>query len=89
MVFIVLQALQVVIAPIPGELTGIVGGFMFGTLLSVIYSSIGLIVGSTIAFAASRIIGLPFVKLIIGDKTLQKFDFLTERRGTIATLIFF
>ncbi len=88
-VFIVLQALQVVIAPIPGELTGIVGGFMFGTLLSVIYSSIGLIVGSTIAFAASRIIGLPFVKLIIGDKTLQKFDFLTERRGTIATLIFF
>lgn len=88
-VFVVLQALQVVIAPIPGELTGIVGGFMFGTFISIVYSSVGLTVGSVIAFAASRVIGLPFVKLIIGEKTLQKFHFLTERRGTIATLILF
>jgi uncharacterized membrane protein YdjX (TVP38/TMEM64 family) len=88
-VFIFLQALQVVIAPIPGELTGIVGGFMFGTLMSILYSSVGLTVGSLIAFVASRLIGLPFVKLIIGEATFQKFCFLTERRGIIAILILF
>jgi uncharacterized membrane protein YdjX (TVP38/TMEM64 family) len=31
-VFIGLQILQVVAAPIPGEATGIIGGYLFGTL---------------------------------------------------------
>jgi len=88
-VFVVLQVLQVVIAPIPGELTGIVGGFVFGSLVSIIYSTLGLTVGSLIAFAAARIIGLPLVKLVISEETLNKFHFLTERRGAIASLILF
>ena len=29
-IFMGLQALQVIIAPIPGELTGILGGYLFG-----------------------------------------------------------
>jgi hypothetical protein len=29
-IFTLLQALQVVIAPIPGELTGVVGGYLYG-----------------------------------------------------------
>src|SRR2546428_6446394 len=29
-IFVALQALQVIIAPIPGEVTGILGGFLFG-----------------------------------------------------------
>jgi uncharacterized membrane protein YdjX (TVP38/TMEM64 family) len=88
-VFLVVQALQVVIAPIPGELTGAVGGFIFGTVPSLLYSTIGLTVGSVLAFLAARIIGLPLVKLAVTQATLEKFHFLTERRGTfIATLLF-
>lgn len=30
-IFIGLQALQVIIAPIPGEVTGILGGYLFGS----------------------------------------------------------
>ncbi len=89
LVFVVLQALQVVIAPIPGELTGIVGGFVFGSLLSIVYSSVGLTIGSVIAFAAAKIIGLPFVKLVLSEETLEKFHCATERRGMIASLILF
>jgi uncharacterized membrane protein YdjX (TVP38/TMEM64 family) len=88
-VFVVLQALQVVIAPIPGELTGIVGGFVFGGLISIIYSTIGLATGSLIAFAAARVIGLPFVKLVISEDTLEKCRFVTAPRGIIASLILF
>jgi len=29
-IFILLQALQVIVAPIPGEVTGVLGGFLFG-----------------------------------------------------------
>jgi uncharacterized membrane protein YdjX (TVP38/TMEM64 family) len=88
-VFVILQALQVVIAPIPGELTGIVGGFVFGGLVSIVYSTIGLTIGSLIAFAAARLIGLPFVKLVISEGTLEKFHFVAEPRGIIASLVLF
>ncbi len=88
-VFVVLQALQVVIAPIPGELTGIVGGFVFGGLMSIVYSTIGLSIGSLRAFAAARVIGLPFVKLVISEDTLEKCRFVSEPRGIIASLILF
>ena len=87
--FMVLQGLQVVIAPIPGELTGVVGGFLFGTWRAVVYSSIGLTVGSAVAFMLARLIGLPFVKLFVRQDQFEKLEFLTRPRGEIAILALF
>jgi len=87
--FIVVQALQVVLAPIPGELTGAVGGFIFGALPTILYSSIGLTVGSIVNFVAAKIIGLPFVKLMVSKESMEKFHFLTERRGTVLAFVLF
>jgi uncharacterized membrane protein YdjX (TVP38/TMEM64 family) len=87
--FIFVQALQVVIAPIPGEFTGAVGGFIFGAVPNVTYSTIGLTVGSILAFVSAKMIGLPFVKLVVNPKVMDKFHFLTERRGTALALILF
>lgn len=89
LVFMGIQALQVLVAPIPGEVTGAAGGFLFGAPLNIVYSSVGLTVGSILAFLASRIVGLPLVKLIVKQETLEKFHFLTEPKGEIATLVFF
>jgi uncharacterized membrane protein YdjX (TVP38/TMEM64 family) len=41
-VFMLVQILQVIFAPVPGEATGFIGGYLFGTLPGFIYSSIGL-----------------------------------------------
>lgn len=87
--FIMIQALQVVLAPIPGELTGAAGGFLFGTWPNIVYSSVGLTIGSMIAFLAARIVGIPLLKLVVRKETLDKFHFLVERRGAIATLALF
>ncbi len=87
--FIMIQALQVVIAPIPGELTGAVGGFIFGAWPNTIYSTIGLTIGSMGAFLAAKIIGMPLVKYFVSDESLERFHFLTERRGVIISLILF
>lgn len=87
--FIGIQFLQVVVAPIPGELTGAVGGFIFGVWPNVIYSTIGLTIGSLLAFMAARIIGLPLVKLVVSDKQMEQFDFLTHRKGILVALAFF
>jgi len=87
--FVVMQAFQVVCAPVPGEITGFVGGFVFGTWLSVLYSTIGLTLGSALAFAAARIMGLPLVKLVVNEQTLEKLHFVREPRGAMATFILF
>src|SRR6267143_600297 len=54
LVFIAIQALQVIISPIPGEITGPVGGALFGTTLGLIYSTIGLTLGTLFCFWVGR-----------------------------------
>src|SRR3989304_519235 len=39
--FILVQTLQVVFAPVPGEATGFIGGFLFGVPMGMLYSTIG------------------------------------------------
>lgn len=87
--FITVQMFQVVVAPIPGEFTGAVGGFMFGAIPNITYSTIGLTLGSILAFLASRIIGLPLVKLVVKPQLMERFHFLTERRGAALAFILF
>jgi uncharacterized membrane protein YdjX (TVP38/TMEM64 family) len=88
-VFITLQALQVVIAPIPGEATGFLGGMLFGTWLSFVYSCIGLTLGSAAAFGLGRWLGLPVVRRLVSDEVYHKFDFLAHTGGELVTLILF
>ena len=45
--------------------------------------------GSLLAFLAARIIGLPLVKLVVSHKNLERFDFLTHRKGILVALAFF
>jgi uncharacterized membrane protein YdjX (TVP38/TMEM64 family) len=89
LVFISLQILQVVVAPIPGELTGFIGGYLFGIGLGLVYSTIGLTLGSMVAFLLSRRLGLPFVCRFVGQETMRKFDHLMERQGAFFSFLFF
>jgi len=89
LIFIFLQIFQVVVAPIPGELTGFIGGYLFGIGLGLIYSTIGLTLGSVFAFLLSRYLGMPFVRRFAGEETMRKFDHLMERQGAFFSFIFF
>lgn len=89
LVFISLQILQVVVAPIPGELTGFIGGYLFGSGPGLAYSTIGLTLGSLFAFLFSRRLGMPFVRRFVGQETMRKFDHLMERQGALFSFIFF
>lgn len=88
-VFISLQILQVVLAPIPGEVTGIIGGYLFGPLLGTIYSTIGLAIGSWLAFAIARIFGLPLVELAVKPEIIRKYDYLVEHQGVLFSFVLF
>jgi uncharacterized membrane protein YdjX (TVP38/TMEM64 family) len=88
-VFVSLQALQVVVAPIPGEITGFVGGFLFGRVLGVLISTLGLTLGSLIAFSIARIFGVPLVEKIVKKKYRDKFSEFVAHRGLYLVFILF
>src|SRR5438132_13084066 len=49
-IFMLLQALQVVISPIPDELTGVIGEYVYGINFGFLFSTWGITLGSWIAF---------------------------------------
>ncbi len=89
LIFIGLQIFQVLFAPIPGEVTGFLGGFLYGNFFGILYSTIGLGIGSWLAFLFARLAGQPLVERIVSYKTIQRFDFVMAHQGTwIAFLLF-
>ena len=89
LVFIATQVVQVVFSPIPGELTGFLGGYIYGVWVSTLYSTIGLSLGSYLAFAIGRRLGRPFVEKLVSRAILDKFDFLVSNKGAWFAFIFF
>ena len=62
LVFMAIQALQVIISPIPGEITGPVGGALFGVWWGIVYSTIGLTLGTLFCFWVGRRGGEPLLR---------------------------
>ena len=89
LVFVLFQIFQVLISPIPGELVGAGGGYTFGWFHSLVYSTIGLTVGSWINFFIARVLGKSFVERMVPPSFLAKIDFLMKRQGVVTTFIFF
>jgi uncharacterized membrane protein YdjX (TVP38/TMEM64 family) len=87
--FIVLQALQVILSPIPGEATGFLGGYLFGEALGLVYSTIGLTLGSVAAFAIGRWLGAHYVQNFVKKETWDKLGFIVEAEGAILCFMIF
>jgi uncharacterized membrane protein YdjX (TVP38/TMEM64 family) len=89
LVFIVIQALQVIISPFPGEITGPVGGALFGVLWGVVYSTIGLTLGTLVCFAVGRKWGEPLVRPWLSEHHWNRMNFILEAEGAILCFILY
>jgi uncharacterized membrane protein YdjX (TVP38/TMEM64 family) len=89
LVFMGLQIFQVLASPVPGELVGPIGGYVFGAFWATVYSTIGLAVGSWINFFVARALGRGFVERAIPPKVLDKMDFAMEGKGMMVVFIGF
>jgi uncharacterized membrane protein YdjX (TVP38/TMEM64 family) len=87
--FIVVQASQVVVSPIPGEATGILGGYLFGQWLGLLYSTIGLTLGSVAAFGIGRWLGVHYVKNLVSTETWNRLGFIVEAEGAVLCFILY
>ena len=88
-IFMLLQALQVVVSPIPGEATGILGGYLFGQWVGLVYSTIGLTVGSVAAFGIGRWLGAHYVKKLVSPETWNRLGFIVEAEGAVLCFIIY
>src|SRR6267378_3248788 len=89
LVFIAIQAIQVIISPIPGEITGPVGGALFGTWWGLFYSSIGLTVGTLFCFGVGRKWGEPLVRPWLSERHWNRMSFILEAEGVILCFILY
>lgn len=89
LVFIAIQALQVIISPFPGEITGPVGGALFGTALGLFYSTVGLTIGTLTCFAIGRKWGEPLVRPWLSEHNWSRMHFIIEAEGAIIGFILY
>ena len=73
LVFILIQMLQVFLLPLPGVLTVGAGVLMFGEWETCIYSFIGIMLGSLIAFWIGRVVGYKAAAWLVGKESLDKW----------------
>lgn len=71
---ILLQILQVLIPPLDHNVTQFIGGFIFGPWLGFLYNYIGRILGSILAFSIAKKYGRPFMKKVIPEDDIKKYD---------------
>jgi uncharacterized membrane protein YdjX (TVP38/TMEM64 family) len=73
-IYTVLQYLQVVILPIPSIVSTLAGVALFGAYKTILYSLIGILLGSYTAFFIGRKLGNKAVAWLIGEETLARWQ---------------
>ncbi len=84
-----LQAIQVLVAPIPGQYLGMATGYLYGLLWGTALSMTGLGIGSWLAMLLARRLGRPLVERVASAEMIQRLDSLSRRHGLWAFFLVF
>ncbi len=80
-VFILIMALSVLVAPIPNAPIFFAAGLAWGPVLGTVYSLVGLLIGSAAAFWLSRKLGRKWLPRLVGRRIAERTDALAETMG--------
>ena len=78
MIFIGVNALQIVVAPLPGYATYLAAGYVFGPWWGGLYATLGLALGGWLAAALARLWGRPLVIRLVGARAWQRWEHLVH-----------
>jgi uncharacterized membrane protein YdjX (TVP38/TMEM64 family) len=84
--YVFLQALQIVVFVLPGEVTQIAAGWVFGFVWGSVLSVIGAVIGSAAAFLIAHTFGVGLVHRIAGVKAVARFDGLMQSPKFVGSL---
>ena len=72
--FLILQAVQVVIPILPGGISCLAGVLIFGPWLGFLFNYLGICVGSMLAFLIARHFGRPVLGCLFQHERLSRYD---------------
>ncbi|MBQ7798449.1 MAG: TVP38/TMEM64 family protein, partial [Clostridia bacterium] len=81
--YIVINLLQCVIIPVPTTLTVLVGTAIYGPTIAFVYATIGVILGSSIAFLIGRYCSKPVIYWIFGRDKVDKYQNILNKRAEL------
>ena len=88
-IFIAIQFLQVVVLPIPGFITVSDGVLLFGAFRGSVYSVIGIVSASIVAFFIGRVFGYKVAGWLVGKENLDKgLELVKGKDKVILTFMF-
>ncbi len=77
-VFVLLMALQIVIAFIPGGPLELIGGMLFGSWLGLLVTVLGALLGTLTVYVLVRRFGKPLVDFFVPEEKTAKFKILQD-----------
>lgn len=87
--FVGLQAAQVVVAPLPGDVFGFLGGLRFGQWLGFVYSVTGQALGSFVAFWLGRQVGARCLRRIVNEQLWERMGFVGEAESAVLCFVIY
>jgi Uncharacterized conserved protein len=79
LILFLFQLLQVIIAPIPGNVTIFIGGSLFGAWYGLLINTLSVYLGSLVAFYLGRRFGKPLILRLVDEETYRKYNRFFEK----------
>jgi uncharacterized membrane protein YdjX (TVP38/TMEM64 family) len=79
---ILLQVVQIAVAPLPGNAMSFAAGYALGLWPTVVWLMIGVMLGATVDFLLIKLLGRRLLKYFLAPDRLAKLDAKVLRRGT-------
>ncbi|MFP4302161.1 MAG: TVP38/TMEM64 family protein [Spirochaetaceae bacterium] len=88
--FVAVQVVQVVIFVIPGEVAQAAAGYLFGVWFGMLYSLLGIAIGSGFNYIVGSRLGEPFLRRVLGPGRQEEFlSVARSPRGRLGFFLFF
>ncbi|MGQ9667082.1 MAG: TVP38/TMEM64 family protein [Anaerolineae bacterium] len=86
---ILLNAVQALISPLPGQPLNLLSGYLYGPLRGTLLSMAGILLGNAVGLWLIRKLGRPFAVWLMGPVWLERADVFLCRRGSLVLLLAF
>ncbi len=78
---VLLQMVQVIVAPLPGNALSFAAGYVLGVWPTIVWLMAGILLGATVDFLIVRLLGRRVLRLLVPPDRLARLDALVVRRG--------
>ena len=79
---VILQVVQIAVAPLPGNALSFAGGYALGVWPTVVWLMAGVMLGATLDFLLIKLLGRRLLRYFLSPERLARLDAVILRRGT-------